>query len=123
VSRFIPSSPTSRGHSALPRRLVPERALVFFPGSTIGNLSPARGAALLASLAERVGGALLLGVDLCHDPGVLHAAYNDARGVTAAFNLNLLARLNRELDADFDLDELEHDAVSTQSRLASRCVS
>jgi dimethylhistidine N-methyltransferase len=110
---------------ALPRRLVRERTLVFFPGSTIGNLSRARGAALLASLAERVGGALLLGVDLCHDPGVLRAAYNDARGVTAAFNLNLLARLNRELDADFDLDEFEHDAVydAEHARIEMRLVS
>jgi L-histidine N-alpha-methyltransferase len=110
---------------ALPRRLVRERTLVFFPGSTIGNLSRTRGAALLASLAERVGGALLLGVDLCHDPVVLHAAYNDARGVTAAFNLNLLARLNRELDADFDLDEFQHDAVydAEKARVEMRLVS
>jgi len=110
---------------ALPRRLSRERTLVFFPGSTIGNLSRARSAALLASLAQRVGGALLLGVDLCHDPAVLHAAYNDARGVTAAFNLNLLTRLNRELDADFDLDSFEHDAVydAEQSRIEMRLVS
>jgi dimethylhistidine N-methyltransferase len=110
---------------ALPRRLARERTLVFFPGSTIGNLSRTRGAALLASLAERVGGALLLGVDLCHDPVVLRAAYNDARGVTAAFNLNLLARLNRELGADFDLDEFEHDAVydAAQARIEMRLVS
>jgi dimethylhistidine N-methyltransferase len=109
----------------LPRRLVRERTLVFFPGSTIGNLSRTRGATLLASLAERIGGTLLLGVDLCHDPVVLRAAYNDARGVTAAFNLNLLARLNRELDADFDLDEFEHDAVydAEQARIEMRLVS
>jgi dimethylhistidine N-methyltransferase len=109
----------------LPRRLVRERTLVFFPGSTIGNLSRTRGAALLASLAERMGGALLLGVDICHDPAVLHAAYNDARGVTATFNLNLLARLNRELDADFDLDEFQHDAVydAEQARIEMRLVS
>jgi dimethylhistidine N-methyltransferase len=109
----------------LPLRLKRERTLVFFPGSTIGNLSRTRGAALLAWLAERMGGALLLGVDLCHDPVVLHAAYNDARGVTAAFNLNLLARLNRELDADFDLDAFEHDAVydAQQARIEMRLVS
>ena len=109
----------------LPRRLVRERTLVFFPGSTIGNLSRTRGAALLASLAERIGGALLLGVDLCHDPAVLHAAYNDARGVTAAFNLNVLARLNRELGADFDLEAFEHDAVydAEQARVEMRLVS
>jgi dimethylhistidine N-methyltransferase len=110
---------------ALPRQLARERTLVFFPGSTIGNLSRTRGATLLASLAERIGGALLLGVDLCHDPVVLRAAYNDARGITAAFNLNLLARLNRELDADFDLDEFEHDAVydADEARIEMRLVS
>src|SRR5262249_5022383 len=81
---------------ALPYTLARERTLVFFPGSTIGNLSRMRAAALLESLAGRLGGALLLGVDVCHDPAVLHAAYNDSRGVTAAFNLNLLTRLNRE---------------------------
>lgn len=109
----------------LPHRLARERSLVFFPGSTIGNLSRSRSAALLATLAERIGGALLLGVDLCHDPAVLHAAYNDARGVTAAFNLNLLTRLNRELDADFDLEGFEHDAVydEAQSRIEMRLVS
>jgi len=110
---------------SLPRRTWRERTLVFFPGSTIGNLSRTRGAALLASLAERIGGALLLGVDLCHDPVVLRAAYNDSRGVTAAFNLNLQARLNRELDADFDLDAFEHDAVydAEQARIEMRLVS
>ncbi|HEX7238266.1 MAG TPA: L-histidine N(alpha)-methyltransferase [Gammaproteobacteria bacterium] len=109
----------------LPRQPARERALVFFPGSTIGNLSRTRSAALLASLAERVGGALLLGVDLCHDPDVLHAAYNDSRGVTAAFNLNLLARLNRELDADFDLEGFEHAAVydRERARIEMRLVS
>ena len=110
---------------ALPRRIVRGRTLVFFPGSTIGNLSRVRAAALLASIAERIGGALLLGVDVCHDPVVLHAAYNDSRGVTAAFNLNLLARLNRELGADFDLDGFEHSAVYDEenARIEMRLVS
>ena len=111
---------------ALPGSLAPGRTLVFFPGSTIGNLSRVRAAALLASLAQRMrGGRLLIGVDICKDPGVLHAAYNDSRGVTAAFNLNLLARLNRELDADFHLDAFEHDAVydAPQSRIEMRLVS
>jgi len=110
---------------SLPRRTRRERTLVFFPGSTIGNLSRTRGAALLASLAERIGGALLLGADLCHDPVVLRAAYNDSQGVTAAFNLNLLTRLNRELDADFDLDGFEHDAIydAEQARIEMRLVS
>ena len=67
----------------------------------------------------------MIGVDICHDAAVLHAAYNDSRGVTAAFNLNLLARLNRELDADFELDSFEHDAVydARHARIEMRLVS
>lgn len=111
---------------ALPPTLTPERTLVFFPGSTIGNLSREHAAALLRSLAHRVrGGALLIGVDICKDPAALHAAYNDARGVTAAFNLNVLARLNRELGANFDLRAFEHDAVydAQHARIEMRLVS
>jgi L-histidine Nalpha-methyltransferase len=109
----------------LPRRLTRERTLVFFPGSTIGNLSRVHASALLCSIAERIGGALLLGVDVCDDPVALHAAYNDARGVTAAFNLNVLARLNRELNADFDLEAFEHSAVydAANARIEMRLVS
>jgi dimethylhistidine N-methyltransferase len=110
----------------LPSGVSAGRTLVFFPGSTIGNLSRTRAAALLASLAERTqGGALLIGVDICNDAAVLHDAYNDSRGVTAAFNLNLLSRLNRELGADFDLDSFEHDAVydSVHQRIEMRLVS
>jgi dimethylhistidine N-methyltransferase len=83
----------------------------FFPGSTLGNFSPEEALAFL-QLAQRLlrGGGLLLGVDLVKDPARLHAAYNDAAGVTAAFNLNLLARANRELGADFDLDAFDHYA-------------
>ena len=77
----------------LPRQLARERTLVFFPGSTIGNLSRSHAAALLASLATRLGGQLLIGVDICREAPVLHPAYNDSSGVTAAFNLNVLARL------------------------------
>ena len=79
--------------------------LGFFPGSTIGNLLPADARAFLRGARQLVGegGALVLGADLRKDPGALHAAYNDAAGVTARFTLNLLARMNRELDADFDL--------------------
>jgi dimethylhistidine N-methyltransferase len=111
---------------ALPGSFVPERTLVFFPGSTIGNLSRMRAATLLASLAERLrGSALLIGVDVCKDPDVLKAAYNDSRGVTAAFNLNLLARLDRELGATFDLAAFEHDAVydPVHARIEMRLVS
>lgn len=87
------------------------RRVGFFPGSTLGNLSPAEALAFLKQAGRNLrGGALLLGVDLVKDPSILHAAYNDAQGVTAAFNLNLLARANRELDADFDAALFAHSA-------------
>jgi dimethylhistidine N-methyltransferase len=83
----------------------------FFPGSTIGNFRPDAAMALLRRMREMLnGGGLLIGVDLVKDPALLHAAYNDAAGVTAAFNKNLLARANRELDAGFDLDAFAHYA-------------
>jgi dimethylhistidine N-methyltransferase len=88
------------------------RRVGYFPGSTIGNLNPAEAAAFLTIAREQVGagGGLLIGVDLKKDPGRLDAAYNDSRGITAAFNLNLLARINRELGADFDLSAFRHRA-------------
>jgi dimethylhistidine N-methyltransferase len=88
------------------------RRVVYFPGSTIGNLSPDEAQAFLRMTRGQVGpkGAMLVGVDLKKDPVLLHAAYNDSRGVTAAFNLNLLARINRELGADFDLRRWRHYA-------------
>ncbi|MEO6959268.1 MAG: L-histidine N(alpha)-methyltransferase [Burkholderiaceae bacterium] len=87
------------------------RRVGFFPGSTIGNLHPADALKFLHQAARSLrGGALLIGVDLIKAPAVLHAAYNDSQGITAAFNLNLLARANRELDADFDLSQFVHGA-------------
>jgi dimethylhistidine N-methyltransferase len=88
------------------------RRVAFFPGSTIGNFHPAEAAAFLHRVRHTVGnkGGLILGVDRRKDPRVLHDAYNDSAGVTAAFNLNLLTRLNRELGADFDLDRFRHVA-------------
>jgi dimethylhistidine N-methyltransferase len=83
----------------------------FFPGSTIGNFRPDAAMALLRRMRETLnGGGLLIGVDLVKDPAILHAAYNDAAGVTAAFNKNLLARANRELAAGFDLGGFAHYA-------------
>lgn len=83
----------------------------FFPGSTIGNFMPDEALAFLRGAAEMLrGGALLLGADLIKDPALLHAAYNDAQGVTAAFNLNLLARANRELGTSFVLGRFAHSA-------------
>jgi dimethylhistidine N-methyltransferase len=88
------------------------RRVVYFPGSTIGNLTPDEAHAFLKMSRAQVGsrGAMLVGVDLKKDANVLHAAYNDAQGVTAAFNRNLLARINRELGADFDLRRFAHYA-------------
>jgi dimethylhistidine N-methyltransferase len=88
------------------------RRVVYFPGSTIGNLTPQEAHAFLKMSRGQVGskGAMLVGVDLKKDANVLHAAYNDAKGVTAAFNLNLLRRINTELRADFDLRRFSHYA-------------
>jgi L-histidine N-alpha-methyltransferase len=87
--------------------------LVAFLGGTIGNLLPAQRAGFLASVRSRLaeGDALLLGTDLVKDPAVLVAAYDDAAGVTAAFNKNILSVLNAELGADFDPDAFDHVAV------------
>ncbi len=85
------------------------RRVGFFPGSSIGNFNPAEADAFLRLAArELAGGGLLIGIDLIKDPAVLHAAYNDAAGVTAAFNLNLLERARRELGAEFPADGFEH---------------
>ncbi|WP_099041711.1 L-histidine N(alpha)-methyltransferase [Mycobacterium neglectum] len=88
------------------------RRLVVFLGSTIGNLTPAPRADFLSTLAETLqpGDSLLLGTDLVKDTDRLVAAYDDSAGVTAQFNRNVLAVVNRELDADFDLDAFEHVA-------------
>ena len=87
------------------------RRVGFFPGSTIGNFKPDAAMALLRCMrASLLGGGLLIGVDLVKDPVRLHAAYNDAAGVTALFNKNLMARANRELGANFDLDAFAHYA-------------
>lgn len=90
------------------------KTVVFFPGSTIGNFTPLEARAFLQRVAvlcgRRGGGGLLIGVDLKKEPAVLHAAYNDPEGVTAAFNKNVLVRLNRELGADFNVDRFAHYA-------------
>jgi dimethylhistidine N-methyltransferase len=88
------------------------RRLGFFPGSTIGNLMPAEATEFLRHARQLLGedGALVLGVDLRKDTQRLHDAYNDSKGVTAAFTLNLLRRMNRELHATFDLAGFAHEA-------------
>lgn len=88
------------------------KRVIFFPGSTIGNFTPDEAKDFLfqsADLLEEKGG-LLIGVDLKKDPEILGKAYNDEEGVTADFNKNLLKRINRELDGNFDLDQFRHRA-------------
>jgi len=88
------------------------RTVIYFPGSTIGNFDPPEAERLLARFRRAAGanGTVVLGVDLKKDPATLHAAYNDAQGVTAAFNRNVLTRMNRELGADFDVEAFAHYA-------------
>lgn len=89
------------------------RRLAFFPGSTIGNFDPPEAVALLRRMARDAGpgGGLLLGLDLPKDAGTLERAYDDARGITAAFDLNLLARIDRELEGDFRLSQFRHRSL------------
>ncbi|MEM1348049.1 MAG: L-histidine N(alpha)-methyltransferase, partial [Myxococcota bacterium] len=88
------------------------RRAVFFPGSTIGNFTPEQAVVFMSQMREHVGegGAVVIGVDLKKDPAVLHAAYNDADGVTAEFNRNVLVRINSTLGANFDLKHMSHYA-------------
>lgn len=97
----------------LPPDLRKRPKIGFFPGSTIGNLVPAQAERLLARFRKLLssGGRLIVGVDLKKDPRTLIRAYNDSSGVTAAFNLNLLDRINREIEPAFDVDAFTHDAI------------
>ena len=112
----------------LPRSdFTPTRTVAFFPGSTIGNFQPAATVDFLESIAAMCGtdGALLIGVDLKKPRTTLEAAYNDHCGVTADFDLNLLSRVNHELDADFDLSAFHHEAPFNEllSRIEMRLIS
>jgi len=110
--RVVPVIGDFRATLNLPQDLARRPRLGFFPGSTIGNFTPEDARALLASMAHslRNGGRLVIGIDLVKDIARLEAAYDDAQGVTADFNLNILARANRELGANFDLSAFEHHA-------------
>ena len=103
------------------------RTIVFFPGSTIGNFEPTSAINFLEHIAGvcGAGGALLIGVDLKKSPEVLHHAYNDQKGVTAAFNLNLLERINRELHGSFQTEYFQHYAFYNprESRVEMHLVS
>lgn len=89
-----------------------KKRVIYFPGSTIGNFTRRRATAFLVTIAGNLsqGDGLLIGVDLKKEIGVLEAAYNDSKGITADFNKNILARINREFDADFDLEQFQHRA-------------
>lgn len=115
--------------SALREANLPGRGpkVLFFPGSTLGNFDPAEAQAFLAQAREALGpgGRALIGVDLVKAPAALDRAYNDPEGLTAQFNLNLLARLNREMSADFDLAAFSHRAFynAPASRIEMHLVS
>ena len=118
----------------IPDSAVDTNRVAFFPGSSIGNFEPRAARHFLRHLGQTLGngGGLLIGVDLKKPAGVLHAAYNDRQGITAAFNRNLMTRINHELAADFKLDLFDHYAfynpqqgrvemhlVSTQAQMVS----
>jgi dimethylhistidine N-methyltransferase len=108
-------------------KIMPLKNVVYFPGSTIGNFTTPEARSLLRVMRQeaRRGGALLIGVDLKKDRPIVEAAYNDAAGITAEFNLNVLRRLNRELGADFNLDNFRHQAAydDINGRIEMRLIS
>ncbi|MDJ0906424.1 MAG: L-histidine N(alpha)-methyltransferase [Woeseiaceae bacterium] len=93
--------------------ITPLRNVVYFPGSTIGNFTHEAAQDLLGVMYQEAGadGAMLIGVDLQKDPGIIERAYNDSAGITAEFNLNMLTHLNREFGFDFDVGAFSHSAV------------
>ncbi len=111
----------------LPLGLVPGPRLGFFPGSTIGNLTPPEAEQFLCGKRAMLGadGAFLIGLDLAKDPAILIPAYDDAQGVTAAFNLNMITRLNAELGAGLDEALFRHEARwnSAESRIEMHLVA
>ncbi|WP_428624896.1 L-histidine N(alpha)-methyltransferase [Sedimenticola sp.] len=113
----------------IPETAPPGRRLAFFPGSSIGNFSPQAACEFLTLVRQQIGpdGLLLIGVDTKKDPDILHAAYNDAAGVTAAFNLNLLHRIRNETDVECNPENFDHQAFYNpeqgriEMHLVSRC--
>jgi dimethylhistidine N-methyltransferase len=125
--RVVPLNADFTAPLDLPEALRRRRCVGFFPGSTIGNLDHAEAVAFLRSARSLLGaaGGMILGVDLVKAPELLHAAYNDAAGVTARFNKNLLLRINRELGGDLDPERFEHQALwnDAQQRIEMHLVS
>ncbi|MGM0459472.1 MAG: L-histidine N(alpha)-methyltransferase [Bacteroidota bacterium] len=114
--RAVSIMPVAADYTApfpLPSSPEVEKRVVYYPGSTIGNFTRQNARQFLKSIAGMLseGDGMLVGVDLKKDVAVIEAAYNDSKGVTAAFNKNILHRLNRELDANFDIDSFRHEAV------------
>ena len=107
--------------------VMPLRNIVYFPGSTIGNFTNDDARELLRVMHHEAGvdGAMLIGVDLQKDPAIIERAYNDSRGVTAEFNLNMLRHLNREYGSDFDLQSWSHNARynEAEGRIEIRLIS
>jgi dimethylhistidine N-methyltransferase len=116
--KVLPVAADFNGLFELPPQVRRRPLVGFFPGSTIGNFEPHEADAFLRRAARILGPSshLIVGVDLVKDERVLNAAYNDAAGVTARFNLNVLHRINRELGADFDLDTFAHRAFYNSAR-------
>jgi dimethylhistidine N-methyltransferase len=126
--RVLPVHGDFTGPLLLPETGDPRaRRVVYFPGSTIGNFSPKAATSLLCTIAWLVGegGGLLIGFDLDKDYSIVWPAYNDSRGKSAAFNLNVLEHINRELGADFDLGAFSHraDYVRSKERMEMYLVS
>jgi dimethylhistidine N-methyltransferase len=126
--KILPMAADYTDHLELPEsETSAQKNVAFFPGSTIGNFKPNEAVSFLQRIAHLCGrgGGLLVGVDLRKDRRLLEAAYNDREGVTAEFNLNLLARANRELGSDFDLGSFRHRAIYDEvlGRIEMRLVS
>jgi L-histidine N-alpha-methyltransferase len=126
--RVIPLCADFTHLSRLPERaLLTQRRVVYFPGSTLGNFQADTAVELLTSIRELIGtrGAALIGIDLRKNVTTMERAYNDAQGLTAKFNLNVLRHLNRELQSDFCVDAFEHSAVwvDKQDRIEMRLIS
>ncbi len=102
----------------LPENKKARRNIGFFPGSTIGNFLPDEQKKLMRSIAKTLGaqGSLIIGVDLKKDPNLVHAAYDDGQGITAAFTLNLITRINRELNGEIDQSGFKHEAVYNEQK-------
>lgn len=118
VIDFLDEEKLSDVFLQLPKQPLANKRVIFFPGSTIGNFHPSEAQVFLKRFADNLesGDGLLIGVDLVKNERVLEDAYNDKAGITADFNLNLLHRINNELEGDFELDSFYHQAIFNQEK-------